>query len=751
MVMAGALLIGVAGAQTPEPEVASPVEAQDIGVAREARASGQQQRGTIDAAERRVLTTTLPASGGGTSRTPEDVKSPPVSGADDADLGDGPVIATPAADEGTTPAVSNRTKSVRIRQDPEDGGARLSERFVPTGDDYSSRDRDEAMPAKQTAKSLSGDNLVVSSPASSADMEGEVRPQPGTDSGIVAQVSEEHRPVGPADSNVPQVPPPEVTVSGAAGTPRPAEGNEVSAPPRVGERVPDGPDSTSPERGKSGGVVVGLSIAVVVLLVILVWVVFVQVRIWNALRSHMASSDSREQPPASVYTDVAVPPAEEVEEVAASQSDVDIDVTEPLAEADNPETPADTLSKLPGYRLVVEEEAVETGSGESASGPGPDGSSDDTGTDRTTTSTSEGDAGQGGLPLDTSGDFSEAAPSDAPELDVSAEREDLTDRASVEGEPRQSQVQPQVDETKEPARETGASPQQEKIAGSDETAAFVDRARQKADTNLEEDRKAQEQALVELNAWNTRLTGLRTGLQTAVEACGAIVLKARESEASLPEDVRARLHGRQDGLDLIEKMLRRLGDRVPSPSEVEEKKLLSFGSDEVHSIAAKDRELGVVRREFDSKLKLMSNENYQQVSQIRTAADNSRKSFLGFIERQVLPILDGVDDGDRSSDALVAELRESVPEVAETLSAWFECYDSLRTVLLDMLGVAGVTAMVVARGDAMNYERHEAFDVEPDPELANERIKCVTRNGYEVEDGGQTRVLRPAQVTVVKN
>ena len=219
-----------------------------------------------------------------------------------------------------------------------------------------------------------------------------------------------------------------------------------------------------------------------------------------------------------------------------------------------------------------------------------------------------------------------------------------------------------------------------------------------------------------------------------------------------------KLAGREEGLDLIVKMLTRLqehpfipdgitelADVVPLPSckaEDEWKNLLSKETDETSA-----RKLITVR------LRQAANERYQVVARQRELAEGRRKSVLNFVEKQVFPIIDAVDDGQRYSEDLVSQACGEYPEWEEPLKRWFHAYRVMRDVLLEMLQEVGVHTMEVKLGTAIDYDRHEPFDVEADPSLGNECIKAVTRSGYEYfpRDEGEVRVLRAAQVVVVKN
>lgn len=499
----------------------------------------------------------------------------------------------------------------------------------------------------------------------------------------------------------------------------------IQSPARQSRPVPP---KSIPTARIGTGVVVALCVVVALLAVVLAWVAFVQVKIWNSWRAHLSHHGTESVPAAS--------PSEEV----ANPSEPAIATSGPADGPSETEAPlADGQTGLPKYQLVTEDTeeeadpsrpAVVATEGESQERP----TAFDDITPQKPDSGTDAELGPVSQPpvAEASGPPLSAVEPEEPAATLAA-------GASTDVAPQSAPVD--------------APPPPGPVPGPPavDPATLIEEAKRQQRPHLEEDLQEQEKAGMALETWNRRLSDLKEAVHAAVGACGTIISKARQAESSFPDDVRSRLHGRQDGLDLIEKMLRRLAERVPPPAEIQEKKLLGFDADEMEALVARERSLNTARKKVDSKLKLLANERYQHVDQLRSAAEKSRKSFLSFVEKQVLPILDGVDDGERSSVELITELRASKPEAADILDSWFRCYASTRTVLLNMVKEVGVCLMLVERGEATDYARHEPFEVEPDPEIENEHIKSVTRNGYEVDDGDEKLVLRPAQVIVVKN
>jgi molecular chaperone GrpE (heat shock protein) len=69
-----------------------------------------------------------------------------------------------------------------------------------------------------------------------------------------------------------------------------------------------------------------------------------------------------------------------------------------------------------------------------------------------------------------------------------------------------------------------------------------------------------------------------------------------------------------------------------------------------------------------------------------------------------------------------------------------------------MLNDIGVYRMDIEPGMMIDFERHEPSSVEADPEMENEQIKEISRDGYEYADHkGNQQTLRVARVVVIKN
>lgn len=272
---------------------------------------------------------------------------------------------------------------------------------------------------------------------------------------------------------------------------------------------------------------------------------------------------------------------------------------------------------------------------------------------------------------------------------------------------------------------------------------------------LREDQDALGVALEEVLLWSDRGVVLLRELGNAIPVSSTILVGSREVIESLPPELQEKLQGRQQGLELIEKMLGRLPDHPLAP-RVEmppNQVFVSMSKEEWGGLLAVMTEEQSAQKAIDQRLKKTSIERYKALSGIRDRADGARKCFLSFVEKQVLPVLDGIDEGARHSETLIGECKPDYSDHAEALGNWFTTYAALREQILAVLEQVGIRPMIVETGKPIDYDLHEPFDVEPDPELPDETVKAVSRRGYELSDGDEanSRVLRPAQVIVVKN
>ncbi|MDD4401766.1 MAG: nucleotide exchange factor GrpE [Desulfitobacteriaceae bacterium] len=235
---------------------------------------------------------------------------------------------------------------------------------------------------------------------------------------------------------------------------------------------------------------------------------------------------------------------------------------------------------------------------------------------------------------------------------------------------------------------------------------------------------------------------------------------ARESCSCQSDKLRDLIMGRQEGIILIvNRMISRLPERAISLSEYKslESKLPQMDLSEWQKLLNGSDNVEEANKKVASRQKQLGTERYRILANWREESDKKRKTILSFVERQVLPVLDGIGDGERHSEPIMRQVQEVAElqgkEMNSSLQLWFDTYRALREEILKLLAMVGIRRLDVKRGDKMDYDRHEPFDVEQDMALENEYVKEVIRDGFEywMEEDNLYRVLRPAQVIIVKN
>lgn len=276
--------------------------------------------------------------------------------------------------------------------------------------------------------------------------------------------------------------------------------------------------------------------------------------------------------------------------------------------------------------------------------------------------------------------------------------------------------------------------------------------RSKEAAGLVDDRKSLAKFQQELSYWNEAAAILQEDISSSIEKSKGILVSASEAKASLAEALQERLQSRHQGMELIGKMLARLTERVASLhaavlvavelrplNEEGWSKLLQGGPDP---------------KKLESKLRGLEAERYQVVTQARDLAEGQRKRLLNFVEKQILPIVDAIDDGEKLSLPFVTKADEITgPGGLQPLTQWFNTYSLLRAELLGTVAKMNVRPMTIQIGEMVDYMRHEPFDTVQDPALPTEAVKEEMRRGYEhmLSDGQASTVLRAAQVVVVRN
>jgi molecular chaperone GrpE (heat shock protein) len=234
---------------------------------------------------------------------------------------------------------------------------------------------------------------------------------------------------------------------------------------------------------------------------------------------------------------------------------------------------------------------------------------------------------------------------------------------------------------------------------------------------------------------------LRDGIAQIAESCK--VSEYDRQLKKLPHEVQERLRKRHEGIQLIGRMVDRLQEKLPNlPSE--------------DSISTFNQALGEIPeagQATEQALKKHSNENYLLIVAARNLAEKRRKTLLHLV-LEILKILDDLELAAQNTKTILEEIKLQYSEShshLEHLDKWFSFYSTLQHEISQVLSTNQITSMSVKRGDRADYSRHEPTHGEPDSELKTEFVKEVIRQGYTYCWNDELQILRPAQVTIVKN
>ncbi|GEM_PF-3564576 len=255
---------------------------------------------------------------------------------------------------------------------------------------------------------------------------------------------------------------------------------------------------------------------------------------------------------------------------------------------------------------------------------------------------------------------------------------------------------------------------------------------------------------------------LHQGMKQVIDQCANELLPdCRRTRESLLPDLQVQIQSRHDALELIGRMVDRLREAVgklgnnalsaPVLVEVNRYELIAL-LDEAYRSNQETIDKAMFKKVIDKKLKEVSNQRYQQITETRSLAESQRSQLLNLVKQKILPVLDGLYEGQNLSKPLIDHLAGSYPDQQDTLNQWLGFHSELYNQIQGILTQIGIHPMTVQRGDAADYNRHSPLGVEADSELDNEHVKEVSQQGYEYKETDQSaQMLRPAQVIMVKN
>jgi len=287
--------------------------------------------------------------------------------------------------------------------------------------------------------------------------------------------------------------------------------------------------------------------------------------------------------------------------------------------------------------------------------------------------------------------------------------------------------------------------------------SLIAQARAQAQEISKDDKKNIELYLKNAGFWLERDKRLQPMLKEAAGATDKVIANSTKILENLPEELNKALGNSQQGLNIIGRMLQRLvnqDDRLESI--VEENELADnfkeLAENEWMKLLEGETDEKSAQEKINKNLDRIRKSNYELVSKAGELADKRQKTWLDFVGKQALPILDGIVDGKNHTSILIEELLEKYQDSESKLREWFRTYSTLSSTLLTMLNDLAVYRMDIAPGMMIDFECHEPSSVEADPGMEDEQIKEISRDGYEyVAPNGNRQTLRVARVVVIKN
>ncbi len=271
------------------------------------------------------------------------------------------------------------------------------------------------------------------------------------------------------------------------------------------------------------------------------------------------------------------------------------------------------------------------------------------------------------------------------------------------------------------------------------------------------ERQEMADALNEAGIWIEKQRRLQSALNTLKNSFNQILGNFEEVDKGLPENIRDELASRKEGIQLCGRMLDRAQARICKAVPQEEK---DSATTELNELQVEELQSNLcissledIEEKVGKFLKFRRIDHSKKIADVRNRARTAEKSFLSGVERQVLPIIDGLDEGKKIGAGAIDKLIEQFPDVAGELRGWFEIYDLLIEQLESELGMLGLQPQIAAPGEPVDYELYDPVDVEEDPQFEDEQIKEMVRRGYMMVEtrSGVDLVVRPGQVVVVKN
>lgn len=259
-------------------------------------------------------------------------------------------------------------------------------------------------------------------------------------------------------------------------------------------------------------------------------------------------------------------------------------------------------------------------------------------------------------------------------------------------------------------------------------------------------------AMRERDYWDGKMGLLRKGADELSQYFTEKLFDLEQVTKKLPEQLQIELENRKKGIELCNKILDRAILKLDAIPQVSTRSQLNLNMNDIPE-SEEDSVLEAYRNSLEEQYISNRECNSTIIQDIVVAARESENSFFTLMESQVLPVVDGLDEGKRLAECSMTEILDSYSKCVIDINHWFEIYTDLINRFEEVFALFGVKSQIPNIGDYIDYSKYDPIDVEQDPKYSDEQIKEVLRKCYVLVDADDSveRIVRSGQVVVVKN
>lgn len=279
-----------------------------------------------------------------------------------------------------------------------------------------------------------------------------------------------------------------------------------------------------------------------------------------------------------------------------------------------------------------------------------------------------------------------------------------------------------------------------------ETEEKIDNLEERLDKNtkyfqqIKEDDIIYSKEIASYICWSSKVKELILRTQSTVNYIEKIIDSFNNNiintQAALEEQEKKLVENRIKGINMIGKMSRNL--KLNGLNKLGNVKLIEY-----NNISAINT---MIEGKSDIEFQSIMNENYNKITHIKSKKSTLINMYFTFIEKDILPILDGIESGiefvtNSSNDIIIKEILPVYLEMRIRFQALFK--------------EIGVQKVGMNTDDKVDFNYVEVIDVEETLDQAkDERIENIIRDGYlyleDIYGSGFNYVIRQVQVVAYK-